>query len=209
MVGPVALITLLLYDMGVRGGDPKELMTITPTKTEEAVAPAPAYELPISSDTKSTILLNVEGAVKDLAAALAKKQEVSGVEFDEAITAYLPNSLTGVLVYYFCKGIKEDFGIEFAEKPVSLKQRGGGSQFDKKVAGKKRLLTREQKNELLAKTQMSYYEKDINAGMMTLEQAMFALKDAYERKANFEEMGYMLPPKKTEYPYWVDEISGD
>lgn len=181
-------------------------MTITPTKTEEAVAPAPAYELPISSDTKSTILLNVEGAVKDLATALAKKQEVSGVELDEAITADLPNSLTGILVYYFCKGVKEDFGIEFAEKPVSLKQRGGGSKFDKKVAGKKRLLTREQKNELLAKTQMSYYEKDIAAGVMTLEQAMFALKDAYERKANFEEMGYMLPPKKTAYAYWVDEV---
>jgi hypothetical protein len=181
-------------------------MTITPTKTEEADAPAPAYELPISSEDKSTILLNVEGAVKDLAAALAKKREVKGVEIDEAITADLPNSLTGVLVYYFCKGIKEDFGIEFAEKPVSLKQRGGGSQFDKKIAGKKRLLTREQKNELLAKTQMSFYEKDINAGTMTLEQAMFALKDAYERKANFEEMGYLLPPKKTEYPYWVDEM---
>lgn len=183
-------------------------MTITPTKTEEADAPAPAYELPISSEDKSTILLNVEGAVKDLAAALAKKQEVNGVEIDEAVTAELPNSLTGVLVYYFCKGIKEDFGIEFAEKPVSLKHRGGGSQFDKKVAGKKRLLTREQKNELLAKTQMSYYEKDINSGKMTLDQAMYALKDAFERKSNFEEMGYMLPPKKTEYPFWVNEAEG-
>ena len=179
-------------------------MTITPTKTEEA--PASAYELPISSEDKTSILLNVEGAVKDLASALAKKREVKGVEIDEAITAELPNSLTGVIVHYFCKGIKEDFGIEFAEKPVSLKQRGGGSKFDSKVAGRKRLLTREQKNELLAKTQMSLYEKDINAGTMTLEQAMFALKDAYERKANFQEMGYLLPPKKTEYPYWVDEV---
>ena len=186
-------------------------MTITPTKTEEAVAPAPTYELPISSEDKSTILLSVEGAVKDLAAALAKKQEVKGVEIDEAITGELPNSLTGILVYYFCKGVKEDFGIEFAEKPVSLKQRGGagGSQFDKKIAGKKRLLTREQKNELLAKTQMSFYEKDITTGKMTLEQAIYALKDAYERKANFEEMGYLLPPKKTEYPYWIDEVSGN
>ena len=186
-------------------------MTITPTKTEEAVAPAPTYELPISSEDKSTILLSVEGAVKDLAAALAKKQEVKGVEIDEAITGELPNSLTGILVYYFCKGVKEDFGIEFAEKPVSLKKRGraGGSQFDKKIAGKKRLLTREQKNELLAKTQMSFYEKDITTGKMTLEQAIYALKDAYERKANFEEMGYLLPPKKTEYPYWIDEISGN
>ena len=182
-------------------------MTITPIRTEEADAPAPAYELPINKEDKSTILLNVEGAVKDLATALAKKQEIKGVEVDEDITSKLPNSLTGVMVHYFCKGIREDFGICFAEDPVSLKQRGSGSgsAYDKKVAGKKRLLTREQKNELLAKTQMSYYEKDITAGTMTLEQAMFALKDAFERKQNFEEMGYALPSKKTEYPYWVDE----
>jgi len=46
----------------------------------------------------------------------------------------------------------------------------------------------------------------VAAGKMTIDQAMFALKDAYERKANFEEMGYILPPKKTEYPFWVDEM---
>jgi hypothetical protein len=40
---------------------------------------------------------------------------------------------------------------------------------------------------------------------MTMEQAMFAIKDAYERKQNFEEMGYMLPEKKTAYPYWQED----
>ncbi len=172
-------------------------------KKEEA---EDAIKFPISKEDKSTILLNVEGAVKDLATALAKKQKIKGVEVDEEIASKLPNSLTGVMVHYFCKGIREDFGIGFAEDPVSLKQRGSGSAYDKKVAGKKRLLTREQKNELLAKTQMSYYEKDIAAGTMTLEQAMLALKDAFERKQNFEEMGYMLPSKKVDYPYWVDEM---
>ena len=54
---------------------------------------------------------------------------------------------------------------------------------------------------------MSFYEEQIGKGTMTIEQAMFALKDAYERKANFEEMGYMLPSKKTEYPYWNDEAT--
>lgn len=171
-------------------------------KKEEA---EDAIKLPINKEDKSTILLNVEGAVKDLATALAKKQEIKGVEVDEEIISKLPNSLTGIMVHYFCKGIREDFGIGFAENPVSLKQRGSGSAYDRKVAGKKRLLTREQKNELLAKTQMSYYEKDIAAGTMTLEQAMFALKDAFERKQNFEEMGYMLPHGLTKYPYWVDE----
>lgn len=173
--------------------------------TEMTEDTASKYELPISSDDKATILLNVEGAVKELAAALAKKQEIKGTKIDPTLFAGLPSSLTGVMVHYFIKGIKDDFDIEFAEKPVSLKPRST-NPFDKKVAGKKRLLTREQKNELLAKTQMSFYEKDIAAGKMTLDQAMFALKDAYERKANFEEMGYVLPAKKTEYPYWVDEM---
>ena len=45
----------------------------------------------------------------------------------------------------------------------------------------------------------------MGGGTMTVEQAMFALKNAYERKANFEEMGFMLPPRKTEYPYWIEE----
>ena len=52
---------------------------------------------------------------------------------------------------------------------------------------------------------MSFYEEKIGKGEMTLDQAMFAIKDAYERKQNFEEMGYILPTKKTEYPYWAEE----
>ena len=201
-----------------RDPPPRIPMTITNQSRTEHPFPHPSTDmeekeatikLSISSDDKSTILLNVEGAVKDLANALAKKTEMKGVEIDEEIASKLPNSLTGVMVYYFCKGIKEDFSIGFAEDPVSLKQRGSASAYDRKVAGKKRLLTREQKNELLAKTQMSFYEKDIAAGKMTLDQAMFALKDAFERKQNFEEMGYMLPQGLTKYPYWVDEVQDE
>ena len=104
------------------------------------------------------------------------------------------------------EGLKNDFSISFAENPVCLKQRGiGNNLYNKKVAGKKRLLTREQENELISKTQMSFYEEQIQRGEMSVENAMYAIKDAYERKQNFEEMGYMLPPKKIEYPYWKDE----
>ena len=105
--------------------------------------------------------------------------------------------------------MKKDFDLGFEETPVCLKQRGGNSNYDKKVAGKKRLLTREQKNELLSKTQMSFYEEQIARGDMSIENAMFAIKDAFERKRNFEEMGYMLPSKKTEYPYWADDAAGE
>ena len=173
------------------------------TKTEEAAA---KFTLPISNEDKTTILLNVEGAIKDLAAALAKKNEIKGADIDPSAYEHLPNSLTGVMVHYFVKGLKEELDIAFEEAPTALKVRSS-NPMDKKVAGKKRLLTRDQKNELLAKTQMAFYEDKIGKGEMTIEQAMYAVKDAYERKQNFEEMGYILPIKKTEYPYWADYAS--
>ena len=173
------------------------------SKTEEAEA---KFTLPISNEDKTTILLNVEGAIKDLAAALAKKNEIKGADIDPSAYEHLPNSLTGVMVHYFVKGLKEELDIAFEEAPTALKMRSS-NPMDKKVAGKKRLLTRDQKNELLAKTQMAFYEDKIGKGEMTIEQAMYAVKDAYERKQNFEEMGYILPIKKTEYPYWADDAS--
>lgn len=164
------------------------------------------FTLPIDTDNKTTILLNVEEAVKDIVSSLAKKQEIKGTAISAEHFNHLPNSITGVVIHYVVEGLRRDFDISFAEQPVSLKQRGGNSKYDKKVAGKKRLLTRDQKNELLAKTQMSFYEERIARGDISVEDAMSSIKDAYERKKNFEEIGYMLPAKKTEYPYWIDDI---
>ena len=55
---------------------------------------------------------------------------------------------------------------------------------------------------------MKYWEKDINEGKITIDKVMIYMKDAFERKQNYEEMGYVLPPNKTEYPYWIDEENG-
>ena len=173
------------------------------SKTTEEPA---KFNLPISNDDKTTILLNVEEAIKDLVKALAQKQEIKGADIELTDYAHLPNSLTGVMVHFLVKGLKDELGIAFDEAPTSLKVRSS-NPLDKKVAGKKRLLTREQKNELLSKTQMSFYDDKITKGDMSIEQAMYAVKDAYERKQNFEEMGYMLPTKKTEYPYWADDAA--
>jgi hypothetical protein len=179
-------------------------MTATPITTDAPDAVAEAkFKLPISNETKGTMLLNCEGAVKDLISAIAKNEDIKGTDIKGEDFASLPNSITGVVMHFICEGIKSGFDIAFEEPPVSLKIRG--NMIDKKVDGKKRLLTREQKNELIAKTSMSYYETLISKKEMTIEQVMFAIKDAYERKQNFEEMGYMLPEKKTAYPFWVEE----
>ena len=180
-------------------------MTATPITADAPDAVAEAkFKLPISNESKGTMLLNCEGAVKDLISAIAKNEDIKGTDIKGEAFTSLPNSITGVVMHFICEGIKSKFDIAFEEPPVSLKIRGNAA-MDKKVAGKKRLLTRDQKNELLAKTSMSYYETAIASKEMTMEQAMFAIKDAYERKQNFEEMGYMLPEKKTAYPFWAEE----
>lgn len=170
-------------------------------KMEEAATET--TKLPINHENKKPCILNVEVDLRDLLMSLAKKESIAGIEEEQMI--HLPRSLTGVAVHYITEGIKRDFNLEFETQPVSLTRRGKASAFDSKVSGKKRLLTRDQKNELLAKTQMSYYEPSIIKGEMTIEQAMYAIKDAFERKQSFEEMGYILPPNKTDYPKWADE----
>ena len=162
-------------------------------------------QLPIDNEVKTTILLNVEENIKTLLKRLSDKEEIGwGIDTDPEEFSHLPNSITGVIIHYVIKGIKEDFGYEFENSPKSLKMRGI-SKDAKKIAGKKRLLTRDQKNELLERTQMSFYDKKISSGEMTIDSAMNEIREAYGRKQSFEEIGYMLPPKKTDYPHWVDE----
>ena len=164
-------------------------------------------QLPIDNEVKTTILLNVEENIKTLLKKLSDKEEIGwGIDTDPEEFSHLPNSITGVIIHYVIKGIKEDFGYEFENQPKSLKMRGI-SKDAKKIADKKRLLTREQKNELLERTQMSFYDKKISSGEITINDAMNEIKTAYERKQGFEEMGYMLPSKKTEYPYWMDDMA--
>ena len=169
---------------------------------EEVEAPE-TTKLSISKDEKDTILINVEVAVRDIVVALAKKggKVLEGLDIDEEKVCALPISYTGILVYYLCRGLKEDFNIEFEEQPVSLRVRGGSMQ-DRKVSSKKRLLTKEEKNEIIARMQMTYYETDMMSGKMTIDEVMTNIKTAFEEKKGFEDMGYILPTKKNEAPYW-------
>lgn len=185
--------------------DPKTYNFAGRVEDVKNTTPEVVKTLPIDNEAKTTILLNVEENIKTLLKKLSDKEEIGWViDADPEEFKHLPNSITGVVIYYVIKGIKEEFGFEFEKEPKSLKRRGL-TKDAKKIAGKKRLLTREQKNELLEKTQMSFYDKKISMGDMTIDDAMSEIKIAYEQKQSFEEMGYILPPKKTDYPYWMDE----
>ena len=165
------------------------------------------YEVPLKEE-KTSILLNVEVGVKDLIGSLARKEPIEGIDLDPSAYEGMPNSFVGVVMYLVSAGLKSELDIAFDNPPKSLKQRGS-SAMNKKIEGKKRLLTRDEKNELLAKTQMSFYEKQIATGAMTIEQSLLAIKDAFDRKKQFEDMGYMLPEGKTKYPHWIDDKESD
>ena len=176
-------------------------MTATPSTDETTAA---KYEVALKGDTKTPMLLNVEGGVKEVISALAKKGVIKGAEdINPEAYAHYPNSITGVCMHLMVTGLKAELDIAFDETPKSIRQRG--SAMDKKVAGKKRLLTREQKNELLEQAQMSFYETKIATGTITIEDAMNSIREAFTKKQEFESMGYMLPAGKTKYPYWVEE----
>ncbi len=190
-------------------------MTTTPTTTgfaETGAAMDAAKEdaaakhiVEIAKDSKSTILMNVEDGVKKLVSALARKEKIDGIDIDVEKFAGIPNSQTGVVMYFLVKGLKSEFDIGFSQSPTSLAMRGKMGAYNKKIEGKKRLLTRDQKNEIIEKMQMSYYENDLAAGKMTMDDAMESIKDAFNTKKGFEEMGYMLPAAKTAYPFWETE----
>ena len=190
-------------------------MTTTPTTTgfEEMGAAMDAAKedaaakhiVEIAKDSKSTILMNVEDGVKKLVSSLAKKEKIDGIDIDVEKFAGIPNSQTGVVMYFLVKGLKSEFDIGFSQSPTSLAIRGKMGAYNKKIEGKKRLLTRDQKNEIIEKMQMSYYENDLAAGKMTMDDAMESIKDAFNTKKGFEEMGYMLPAAKTAYPFWETE----
>lgn len=180
-------------------------MTATPS-TEEATKAK--YEVSLKADTKSPMLLNVEAGVKEVLSALAKKDAIKGAEdINPEVFAHYPNSITGVCMQLVVAGLKAELDIAFDETPKSIRQRGNAA-IDKKVAGKKRLLTRDQKNELLEKTQMSYYESKMSTGVITIEDAMNSIREAFTKKKEFEDMGYVLPAAKTKYPFWKEEESG-
>ena len=84
-------------------------------KADKSTDAASIGQLPINPDEKTTILLNVEVAVKDLVSKIAKKDAIKGVEVDKY--ADIPNSLTGVVMHFLVNGLKNELNVEFEEHP--------------------------------------------------------------------------------------------
>lgn len=108
---------------------------------------------------------------------------------------HLPHTKTGVVVHYLVEGLARDFGIAFDRPPVSLggmRRSGGGGRNTLSAPSKK------EKNALLAKLDLQYYQDDISNGLITIDQAFEKIQDAYKQKQWYEAQGFYLSPNKTE-----------
>ena len=183
-------------------------------KTEELnVEPLRLIKLSaLQIDEGETILLSVETRIKTLASGLAKRDikmlTSIGLDIEEDDISNLPTSITGVMVHYFVEGIARDYNIQFDKKPKSIKTsiKGMGN-----IKTRKRFITKEQKNALLDKTKMSFYDKELSAGIITMPEVLEKIKKAYEEKKQYENIGLILPDNKTEYPQYqgVDYITAE
>ena len=163
----------------------------------------------------SKILLDVEDGVKTfINDILAKKHEHPFAKEDKQFTGLseyglsknmerikeIPDTMTGVLIHYLTKGIERDFGITWDETPASIRSKGDKDKNDAEKAREKggRGLSKKEKNELLAKRNYPYWEKDINDGNITLEEAIIKMKEASDKVKEYEDAGYYLSPNKTQ-----------
>jgi hypothetical protein len=109
---------------------------------------------------------------------------------------HLPNSETGVWVHYLTEGIIRDFGKTWEATPVSLSKKQ--SPIAKAKAKGKRVLSKKEKNDLLASRNFDYYEKQIADGEITTQDAISLMMKAVEKVKEYEAEGFYLSPKKTD-----------
>lgn len=134
---------------------------------------------------RTSTLLSLEGGIKDFV-----KDELAKSE------NHLPNTETGVWVHYLTEGIMRDFNRTWTETPTCLREKASGIEKSREKG--KRVLSKKDKNELLAKLTYQYYEKDVNEGKITQTDAFASMAEAAAKKKELEDAGYFLSPKKTE-----------
>ena len=143
------------------------------------------FDIPIGLNEGGKTLVTCEKGIKAFVKdELAKKENP------------LPKSETGVWIHYLTEGIKRDYGRTWEKLPKSLKPKE--TTLQKASKDKKRVITKAEKNALLAQLDMNYYQRDIQVGNLTLEEAFEKIKQAFDRKQELENAGYYLSPNKTE-----------
>jgi hypothetical protein len=151
------------------------------------------------------ILLDIEDGIKTfikdgLAAKSPHELDKYGLARDMERVKAIPDKMTGVIIYYLTKGIEKDFGITWDKTPVCLRAKATANKSDAEKAREKgkRILSKKEKNELLAKLTYQYYENDVNSGAITQAEAFAKMAEAAAEKKELEDAGYFLSPNKTQ-----------
>jgi hypothetical protein len=108
----------------------------------------------------------------------------------------LPNTETGVWVHYLTQGIMRDYGRTWENPPVSIKEKA--SLAEKARTTGKRVLSKKEKNELIARRSYEYWEQDILYGKITEEEADMFMKEARDKVRELQDAGFFVSTKKTE-----------
>lgn len=140
-------------------------------------------ELGIKGAAKT--LIDCEGGIKAFVKELAEDKENG-----------LPNKETGIWIHYLTQGIMNDFHRTWNRTPVSLQ--GHKSKIEKNREKGKRVLSKKDKNELLAKLTYQYYEDAVNTGEITQAEAFAKMAEAAAKKKELEDAGYFISSKKTQ-----------
>ena len=137
------------------------------------------------------ILINCERGIKTWVADELAKPVDNG----------LPNSETGVWIHYLTLGIERDFGRTWDKEPVSLNGREYNykkqSSTQKKASSGKRVITKAEKNDLLMKSNWSYWMPMVSAGKMSMEEGMKEFQQVAEKIQELEKLGITLSENKT------------
>lgn len=162
-------------------------------------------------DDKIQMSFKFETGIKELINNIAKRgqtytRKIDGEEvtrefsyqFDE-YPEELPTNDVGVIVYYLLRGVKQDFNASFEGTPYCLEERSTTSSRPRT-----KTLTKDAKNKIIARMNLSYYEKDIEDGVITLDEAFASIKKARDEKQSWVEKGWFLTPEATFAPYKVD-----
>ena len=142
-------------------------------------------DIPLIERTGGNTVINSEKGIKVFVKDLAKDKK-----------NHLPNTETGVWVHYLTEGIKKDYKRTWEEAPKSIAEKAPATKKSREKA--KRIMTKKQKNDLLAKMEMKYYEEDIANGVLTLEEAFASIKEAFNKKKEVEDAGYFLSANRTD-----------
>lgn len=157
-------------------------------------------------DDNTNVVVEAEAVLADITVGLKGGKTL--IDCEKGIKAFvkdtlagdksnhLPNTETGVWVYYLTQGIIRDFNRTWDKTPVSLQERK--TKIERDIAKGKRVLSKKDKNDLLAKTTWDFWSNEVSVGNISMEQAFANMKDAIDKVEELKHQGLYLSPNKTE-----------